>query len=148
VITIWDNRFLSATNEQLEKFGTEHGTQHIRNTTLQLLKQLREAGSYRPRLYRLPARHIGPPQRQRESLQCASPGSRLYQCIERQNWSIRRLGLLFLEQGIKDADRNTKIVSLHAHSSGYLIVPNRSYRFAEYKPGIALETSRLGPKRG
>jgi hypothetical protein len=45
MISIWNNRFASTTNEHLGKLGTENSKEHIWNTPLQLLKQLREADS-------------------------------------------------------------------------------------------------------
>jgi len=42
---IWNNRFASRTNEHLGKLGMENSKEHISNTPLQLLKQLRVAGS-------------------------------------------------------------------------------------------------------
>jgi hypothetical protein len=45
MISIWNNRFASGTNEHLGKLGMENSKEDIWNTPLQLLKQLRVAGS-------------------------------------------------------------------------------------------------------
>jgi len=45
MISIWNNHFATGTNEHLGKLAMENSNEHIWNTPLQLLKQLRGVGS-------------------------------------------------------------------------------------------------------